>query len=164
MFIIFCTKVLGLGVNFLVNVAVAMSCNSIVLQVTNCWNITDWQKWRYGGNTKKHQGLLIYPRVTRNMPTKLRKEHCLQQTWLQYATAKIKIAWFSIKMRASQPDGQWAWMLTIFRTWVLGLGVNILVNVACNSVVLAPGHKLMKTSLIGEKDAMPKIFIITRNY
>ena len=51
----------------------------------------------------------------------------MQQTRLQYATAKI--ARFSIKMHASQPDGQLDWMLTIFCTQVPALGVKILVNV-----------------------------------
>jgi len=35
-----------------------------------------------------------------------------------------------LEMCASQPDGQRAWMLTIFCKQVLGLGVYILVNVA----------------------------------
>ena len=48
-----------------------------------------------------------------------------------------KIAQFSIKMHASQPGGQRAWMLTIFRTQVLGLWVNILVNVAVYPAILS---------------------------
>ena len=47
-----------------------------------------------------------------------------------------KIPRLSLKMRASQPDGQQACMLTIFRTQVLGLGVNILVNVAVYPEIL----------------------------
>ena len=45
-----------------------------------------------------------------------------------------KIVQFSIKMCASQPDGQRAWILTI---QILGLGVNILVNVAIYPAILS---------------------------
>jgi len=47
-----------------------------------------------------------------------------------FSMPQPKITQLSIKMCASQPDGQRAYILTIFRTQVLGLGVNILVNVA----------------------------------
>ena len=50
---------------------------------------------------------------------------------------QLKIAQFSLKMCASQPDGQQAWMLTIFHTQVFGLGVNILVNVALYPAILS---------------------------
>jgi len=36
MFTIFCTQVLDLGVSILASVVVHISCNSIMLQVTNC--------------------------------------------------------------------------------------------------------------------------------
>ena len=58
------------------------------------------------------QRLLICPRVIGDTPTKLRKEHCLQQTRLQYATAeKLGCSLYSAHAQ------------------VLSLGVNILVNV-----------------------------------
>ena len=48
-----------------------------------------------------------------------------------------RIARFSIKMRASQPDGQRAWMLTIFCTQAFGLGVSILINFAVYPAILS---------------------------
>ena len=92
-------------------------------------------------NAKMQQRLLIYFRVTGDMPIKLRKEHCLQQTRLQNATAENCLIFY--KMRASQQGGQQAWMLTIFHTQVLDLGVIL-------QFCPAPGHKLMKTLPIGE--------------
>ena len=41
------------------------------------------------------------------------------------------------KVCTSQPDGQRVWMLTIFSTQVLGLGVNILVNVAVYLAIMS---------------------------
>jgi len=77
----------------------------------------------------------MYPRVTGEMPKKLMKEYCLQQTRLQYVTTKICSILY--KMRASLPDGQQAWMFTIFHTQVLGLRMNILVNVAVYPAILS---------------------------
>jgi len=54
----------------------------------------------------------------------------------------------------SQPDGLQAPLITIFGTQELGLGVNILVNVAVHPAILyssAPGHKLLTSSPISEK-------------
>jgi len=39
-------------------------------------------------------------------------------------------------MHASHPGGQQAWMLTIVHTQIVGLGINIMVNVAVNPTIL----------------------------
>jgi len=86
-FTIFCTQVLGLRVNILINVTAypaILSCARSQIVKTSPIG----KKRMLGGSTKKNQRLSIYPRVTGDMPTKRRKEHCLQQTRLQYSTSK----------------------------------------------------------------------------
>ena len=143
MFTIFCTQVLGLGVNILVNVAVypaILSCFSskIVEMMLKTSPINRWI----------NDTMVIILKSTKdyfNVPQKLqgiciqslgRNNVCNRQGC---SMPQPRIVQFSIKMCASQPDGQRAWMLTIFCAQVLGLGMNILVkccSISCNSVVL----------------------------
>ena len=57
----------------------------------------------------------------------------------------------AIKMHASQPDGQQAWMLTIFRTQVLDLAVSTLVNVAVYPAILSSSRPQIDKKNIADR-------------
>jgi len=77
------------------------------------------------------------------MPTKLGKEHCLQQQ-AKVAVCHSQNCSILYKKHASQPDGQQVWML---HTQVLGLDVNILVNVAVYPAILSCSRSQIDESI-----------------
>jgi len=132
----------------------------------NCWKHC-WlaKKWLYGDNTKKHQGLLIYPRVTGDMPTKIRKEHCLQQTWLQYATAENT----SILYKNACISARWSTSLDAHHilhtgTWLRGEHSDKCCSISCNYIMLHATNWWNHRRLVKKNDSTATILTITRSY
>ena len=123
------------------------------------------KKWCYGDNTKKQLRLLIYLRVTEDMTTKLRKEHCLQQTRLQYWTAKI---WLILYNDACI-SARWSTSLDAYHilhtdTWLRGEHSGKCCSISCNSVVFQVTNWWKHCWSAKKDDAMVIILTITRNY